>query len=259
MGINRRLKRFFAADGKTVLVPLDHGVYEGLLPGLEDMPTLIGHIVSAGARGVVLHKGLARACLPFLPPELGLIVHLSAGTRHGLPSYSRTLVCSVAEALRLGADAVSVHVNIGNDMEERMLSDLGVITEEAHLYGLPVLAMIYARGGQIVNEADSSLVTHCIRLGVELGADMIKVAYSGDAEGFARAVQSAPVPVILAGGSKSADFESFQDLLREGLTAGARGVSLGRNIFQHSDPALALKQIVSLVHGEKNRRSRQVL
>ncbi len=248
MGIGRRMKRFFVND-KTVLVPLDHGVYEGLIVGLENMPRLLGQIAAAGVQGVVLHKGMARAYLPFLPPELGLIVHLSAGTRHAIPSYSRSLVCSVPEALRLGADAVSVHVNIGNDLEDRMLADFGAITEEAHSYGLPVLAMIYARGGQIVNELDSALVTHCIRLGVELGADMIKVAYGSEISGFERAVSASPVPVILAGGGKSENFSAFLQLMQKGLNAGASGVSLGRNIFQHENPAKALKEIVNLVHG----------
>jgi fructose-bisphosphate aldolase, class I len=99
-------------------------------------------------QGVILHKGMVMAHAGDIRLDQSLIVHLSAGTRHGLPSYNKALVCSVQEALRLGADMVSMHINIGNDLEDRMLSDLGACVEEAHQLGLPLLAMIYARGGR---------------------------------------------------------------------------------------------------------------
>jgi class I fructose-bisphosphate aldolase len=227
-------------------------VSEGGLQGIEDIGEIISGLDSRMVQGVVLHRGMAQAYLGRISPDLRLIVHLSAGTRHGLPPYVKSLVCSVTDALRCGADAVSVHVNIGNDFEDRMLADFGLVVEEAHQLGLPVLAMIYARGGQIVNELDPALVSHCIRLGAEIGADLVKVPYSGDPVSFARAVAASPVPVVIAGGPRQTDFKSFLRQMGEALETGAGGVSIGRNIFQQPDAQKALQAVFELVHGGEN-------
>jgi class I fructose-bisphosphate aldolase len=229
---------------------MDHGVSEGMLAGLEDMAALLKNLSPTTIQGVILHKGMAAAHADVLDPDMSMIVHLSAGTRHGLPPYAKALVCSVQEAVRLGADAVSVHINMGNEFEDRMLTDLGVVTDEAHLLGIPVLAMIYARGGQIVNELDPTLVAHSIRLGAELGADLVKVPYSGDPESFSRAVQGCPVPVLIAGGPKKTNFQDFLTMIQEAMDTGAKGVSIGRNIFQHKNPLEAIAGLADIVHGK---------
>jgi class I fructose-bisphosphate aldolase len=248
-GCKRKVKRLFSArSDKTILLPLDHGVTEGLLPGLEDMKTLLRQLDPKLVQGVILHKGLARELGSFVDTRQNLIVHLSAGTRHGLPPYNRSLVCSIQEALRIGADAVSVHINIGNDLEDRMLSDLGMVVDEAHQLGIPVLAAVFARGGQIVNELDPTLVAHCIRLGAELGADIVIVPFSGETDSFARAIAACPVPVLIAGGPRQPGFENFLQMIKQVMDTGAKGVSIGRNIFQHPEPIKALEMIAEIVH-----------
>jgi len=248
-GCKRRVRRLFSArSDKTILLPLDHGVTEGLLKGLEDMKTLLRQLDPKLVQGVILHKGLARELGSFVDTRQNLIVHLSAGTRHGLPPYNRSLVCSIQEALRIGADAVSVHINIGNDLEDRMLSDLGMVVDEAHQLGIPVLAAVFARGGQIVNELDPTLVAHCIRLGAELGADIVIVPFSGETDSFARAIAACPVPVLIAGGPRGPGFENFLQMIKQVMDTGAKGVSIGRNIFQHPEPIKALEMIAEIVH-----------
>ena len=239
---------FSVQSNKTILLPLDHGVTEGLLPGLEDMKTLLQQLDPKLVQGVILHKGLARELGSFVDTRQNLIVHLSAGTRHGLPPYNRSLVCSIQEALRIGADAVSVHINIGNDLEDRMLSDLGMVVDEAHQLGIPVLAAVFARGGQIVNELDPTLVAHCIRLGAELGADIVIVPFSGETDSFARAIAACPVPVLIAGGPRQPGFKNFLQMIKQVMDTGAKGVSIGRNIFQHPEPIKALEMIAEIVH-----------
>lgn len=249
-GVPRRLQRFFAApSGRCLLLALDHGAAEGLTPGVARTPEILAGLAGRSAQAVVLHKGLARAHVLDLPPAVQLVVQLSAGTKHGLPGYGQSLVCSVQEAARLGADAVSLHVNIGNDLEDRMLADLGAVTEEARLLGLPVLAVIYARGGQIVQELDPSLIAHCVRLGGELGADLVSAPFSGDPESFALAVQSCPAPVLAAGGPRQPDFDAFLAMTAKALACGAAGVGVGRNIFQQPDPLACLDRLADLVHG----------
>jgi len=249
IGILKKLKRFFPApDGRAVILSLDHGASEGMLPGLVHLPSLIEQISVRNVQGVVLNKGYARSHGLSLNPDTPLILQLSAGTRHGLPTWNKALVCSIPEALRLGAEAVSVQINIGNDLEDRMLADFGSVTEEAHQLGLPVLAVIYAKGDRIVKELDPSLISHCIRLGGELGADMVSVPYSGDQQSFAHAVQSCPAPVLVAGGPGQPSFDGFLQMTREALDCGAAGVSVGRNIFQQENPVEALDKLIELVH-----------
>lgn len=250
IGYLRKTARLFHPDSKrTIILPLDHGLSEGTLPGLEDLGSLLQSIAHVRLQGVILHKGMVLAHASEISLEQSLIVHLSAGTRHGLPPYNKALVCSVPEALRLGADMVSMHINIGNELEDRMLSDLGACVEEAHQLGLPLLAMIYARGGQIVHETDSALVAHSIRVGAELGVDMIKVPYCGNPNSFAKAVTSCPVPVVVSGGPCNGDFRLFLRALKEVLETGVAGVCIGRNVFQQDNPARALAEICTLVHG----------
>lgn len=257
-GALRKLERLFHhTSRKAALLPMDHGAAEGLLPGLARLPELVQSGAAGSDRsapclqGVVLNKGLARAHALTLPPELFLILQLSAGTKHGQPTYNKAIVCSVHEALRLGADAVSLHVNIGNDLEDRMLGDLGLVTDEAHSLGLPVLATIYARGERIVNELDPTLISHCIRLGGELGADLVCVPYSGDKTSFAAAVAASPAPVLLAGGPRTPNLASFLTQLEEGLACGAAGSSVGRVVFQDDAPEEALGRLLATVHGRK--------
>lgn len=249
IGTMRRLGRLFhPQSAKAVFLALDHGASEGMIPGLAELPTLVAGLTELPVQGVVFNKGLARASVGSIDLGKNVFINLSAGTKHGLPTYNQSIVCSVNEALRLGADAVSVLVNIGNDLEDRMLTDFGMVTDEAHALGIPVMATIYARGGQIVNELDSSLIAHCIRLGGELGADVVSVPYSGDPESFALAVACCPVPVMATGGPNQPDWKSFKAQIAEVMGTGAAGVALGRNIFQHPEPLAALAEICELVH-----------
>ncbi len=249
IGVYRRLARLFdPQSGRALILPLDHGVGEGMLPGLEAVGRLTELVQGRNVQGVVLNKGPARTHGASLPLEVNVIVQLSGGTKHALPAYGRTVVCSVAEALRLGADAVSMQINIGNDLEDRMLSDFGALSEEAHQAGLPVLAVITPRGGQIVNELDPSLISHCIRLGSELGADVMGVPYSGDAASFAAAVESSDTPVLVTGGSERDDPLDFLDDMAQALRCGAAGLCVGRNVFQNANPGAMLDRLLELVH-----------
>lgn len=249
IGVYRRLGRLFdAVSGRTVILPLDHGLSEGMLSGLEAVGKLMELARERNVQAVVLNKGPARAHGASLPLEANLVVQLSGGTKHALPPYGRGVVCSVGEALRLGADLVSLQINIGNDLEDRMLGDFGAMADEAHQCGLPVLAVIAPRGGHIVNEYDPSLIAHCIRLGSELGADVTGVPYSGDEESFAAAIAGSDAPVVVTGGPGKGDFAGFLRSMKEALRCGAAGLCVGRYIFQNPDPGKALDQIITLVH-----------
>ena len=125
--------------------------------------------------------------------------------------------------LRLGADGVSVHVNMGDAAEGTMLADLGRVASEAHNWGLPLLAMVYGRGPLIKNSFDPEVVAHCARMAVELGADIVKVPYCGNIDSFAHVVESCCIPVVIAGGEKMDSTREFLQVVHDSIQAGAAG------------------------------------
>ena len=161
-------------------------------------------------------------------------------------------MCTVQEAVRLGADAVSVHVNVGAQDECNMLTTLGRVADECDQYGMPLLAMMYPRGPKIQNEHDATAVAHAARIGAELGADIIKTNYTGDVETFKQVVEGCPVPVIIAGGPKTETTQQVLQMVYDSMKAGAAGLSIGRNVFQHKNPTLMVKALVAIVHERRH-------
>ena len=179
---------------------------------------------------------------------MGLIVHLSASTDLSPSPNRKCLVGTVEEAIRHGADAVSVHVNIGDDNEFEMLEAIGQVSRACNDWGMPLLAMVYARGPKISNGYDPKYVAHCVRIGVELGADIVKIAYTGDVESFARAVEVSCVPVVIAGGPKMNSTRDVLQMVYDSLEAGGAGISIGRNVFQHPNRTKLVSALRAIVH-----------
>ncbi len=249
IGKQIRLERIIDRNSrKSVIIPMDHGVTIGPVPGLIDMKKTVNAIAEGGANAIVMHKGLVANGHRGSGKDVGLIIHLSASTKLAPDPNAKMLVCSVDEAIRLGADAVSIHVNIGADDEKDMLKDLGHIAREAYNWGIPLLAMMYTRGKKIKNEFDISVVKHAARVGAELGADIVKVSYTGSPETFTEVVDGCFVPVVIAGGEKMETDEDILTMVRGSLDAGGAGVSIGRNAFQHHSPERIVRSISRMVH-----------
>ncbi|MBS7636887.1 2-amino-3,7-dideoxy-D-threo-hept-6-ulosonate synthase [Candidatus Bathyarchaeota archaeon] len=244
-GKSRRLRRIFDDDNKTVIVPMDHGVTSGPIQGLINMQGIIDKLIAGGVDAVVLHKGIAKNVNT---KRLGLIIHVSASTNVGPDVNWKVKVCNVEEAIRLGCDAVSIHVNIGADHEHKMLAELGRLAHECDEWGVPLLAMMYPRGKNVRSEHNPQLVAHVARIGAELGADIVKTNYTGDPESFRKVIEGCPVPVIIAGGPKIDSTRSLLEMVYNAVEAGCAGISIGRNIFQHENPTAITRALVGIVH-----------
>lgn len=231
-------------SGKAVIVPMDHGVSEGPIDGLTDMNRMVSLVEKGGASAVLLHKGVIKSLRN--PPKCGMIMHMSAGTRFGEDKNRKVLVSCVDQAVRLGADAISVHVNIGgSSTEPDMLEHLGEIADECDETGMPLLAMTYPRGKNATGTPEE--IAHVARVGGELGADIVKCPYTGDVNSMRIVVEGCPVPVVIAGGPKCENDYEVLKMVEDAMAAGAIGISLGRNIFQHARPDLmtaALRAVI---------------
>lgn len=249
IGKQIRLKRILNRNtNKTIIVPLDHGISVGPIDGVRNLKAMIQEIADGGANAIVEHKGLVEEGLRDKGPDIGLIVHLSASTSLAPNPHAKTLVCSVEEAIRMGADAVSIHVNIGNGDEKQMLQDFGKVSYEAQNWGMPLLAMMYPRGEKIKNEYDPEAIRHAARVGAELGADIVKVPYTGSVESFRGVVEGCFQPVVIAGGPKMNSDRELLEMVKGADEAGAAGLSIGRNVFQNARPKVLLRAFAAIVH-----------
>lgn len=248
-GTSIRMERIFRrSTGNAVIIPMDHGVTVGPIKGIKSVKAMADAVASGGADAAIVHKGAAVFGHRGYGRDLGLIIHLSASTALGPDPNNKVLVATVEEALRIGADAVSVHVNVGAEDESRMLSTLGEVSRSCQEWGMPLLAMMYPRGKKIKDEYAEEYISHAARVGAELGADIIKTNYTGDQESFARVVESCPVPVVIAGGPRVESELQLLAMVQGAIAAGARGVAIGRNVFQHDSPALITRRICAVVH-----------
>lgn len=249
LGKQIRMERILNRNtGRTVIVPMDHGISVGPIEGLKDMKKTIQMVADGGANAIVEHKGLVGEGHRKKGQDIGLIIHLSASTSLSPYPNAKTLVCSVEEAIKLGADAVSIHVNLGDDSEKEMLKDFGRVSYEARTWGMPLLAMIYPRGEKIKDEYDLEVVKHAARVGNEMGADIVKVSYTGSVESFREVVEGCAVPVVIAGGPKMNSDREILDMVKGSIDAGGSGISIGRNVFQHSNPDCMMRAMSSVVH-----------
>ncbi|MEF8776709.1 MAG: 2-amino-3,7-dideoxy-D-threo-hept-6-ulosonate synthase [Haloarculaceae archaeon] len=251
-GKSDRLARI-GTGGRYLVVPMDHGLTLGAVAGLADIESTIDAVTRGGADAVLTQKGIA--------PRVhgnrngaGYVLHLNGSTAIGPDEEDKRRTGTVEDAIRAGADAVSFHINVGSEHEPDQLSGLAAVTSEAEGYGYPVLAMTYARGHEIREDDAESFaedLAHAVRLGEELGADVVKTAYSGSPETFERVVESTRLPVVIAGGSKGTDQETLS-MVRGAMDAGAAGVSMGRSIFQHEDPQAITEAISAVVHDDRS-------
>jgi fructose-bisphosphate aldolase/2-amino-3,7-dideoxy-D-threo-hept-6-ulosonate synthase len=232
------------------MVPMDHGLTLGAVDGLADIESTIDAVTRGGADAVLTQKGIAPR-VHENKNDAGYVVHLNGSTTLGPDKRDKRITGTVKDAIAVGADAVSLHLNVGSQYEPEQIEALSDVTTTAAEYGMPVLAMTYARGPDVSDSSDPESyaedVAHAARLGEELGADIIKTSYTGTPASFERVVESTRLPVIIAGGSKGTDRETLE-MVAGATEAGGAGVSMGRSIFQHDDPYAITSAISAVVH-----------
>ena len=251
IGKKIRLERIINRHtGRTVIAPMDHGVSNGPMKGIIDIDKTVESISQGGADAILMHKGIVEQGHRGYGKDIGLIVHLSASTSLAPNPNNKVIVTSVEKAIQLGADAVSVHVNLGSETESEMLQELGEISETCSYWGIPLLAMMYPRGQKVENEHDVGLVKHAARVGSELGVDIVKTNYTGDPDSFKEVVEGALVPVVIAGGPKVDTDEELLQMVKDSIEVGGAGVAFGRNLFQAENPGKMTKAISEVVHND---------
>ena len=248
LGKQIRMERVMDRNTKrTVMVPMIHGVGMGPIEGLKDIKNSVDIVALGGANAVILHKGIVAAAHRRSGKDLGLVLHLTATLENG----NQALVTQVEEALVIGADAVSVRIEVGGSDEQAMLTLLGQVSRDAYRWGMPLFVLMHPRPVKDETKQIKNLM-RAARIGAEMGADLVRVPYSGSPESFKEVVSVCPVPLVATGGEKKVREKEVLKMIYEVIEAGAYGVSVGRNVFQYKKPGNMIKAIKQIVHQESS-------
>lgn len=235
---------------KALFLAYDQGLEHGPIDfnaNNIDPNYLIYIAVHGKYNGMILQKGPAELYYENYAKKVPLILKLNGKTNiyRGFP-IARQL-CSVKKAVELGADAVGYTIYVGSPLEPEIFQEFGKIQEEAHDHGLPVIAWMYPRGRYVVNETSTPMLSYAARIGMELGADIIKMKYNEKPDDLKWIVRCAGnTKIMIAGGPKIKD-DLFLKHTREVVDSGAIGVAVGRQVWQHDEPmkmTAALKKII---------------
>jgi class I fructose-bisphosphate aldolase len=246
-----RLNRIFSnPDGRIFSLAVDHGIGLSMPEGLRNVPATLAQLVGLGPDAVTMSKGIAKSAWEPYAGRVPLIVQMIIFPPDDVPRIKTT---RAEEALMLGADAVAVSLIVRGKSEAENCNTLAQIVEEADRYDLPVVAHIYPHDFSYTDKPSVVLTDHenilwAVRCGIEFGADVIKVPFTGDIDGFREIVESSPVPVVCAGGPKTETFEEALDMMRKIVASGSRGAVVGRNIWGSKDPIGTMRTMQAIVH-----------
>lgn len=247
LGKQVRLNRLFnKKSGNILVVALDHAIGWGVLPGIDDIHGTMEKIVEAAPDAVTMLKGTAEKVFH---PYAGAVPFILKCTTFAPyhPQYD-TLVAHADEAVRLGADAIAVGATLCCEHQRELLAQLGEMVREAERYGLPAITHIYPKGVGKEHQYDEEHVTYAARAAAELNVDIVKTFYTGDPESYRRVVNACPSPVVVSGGPKLPGIREVFQMTYDAISAGARGVTYGRNIWQAENPEVMIKALKHIIH-----------
>src|SRR5262245_48067850 len=250
LGKRIRLNRIFShPSGRLCSVAVDHfiGYQRGLPDGLTNLPEALEKLVDGKPDAITMFKGLAKNAWAPYAGQIPLIIQAVSFTADDslIECLSRP-----EEVLRLGADAIAVSLGVRGPNEGRFLNMLAEMMSEADRIGLPVIAHIYPRdfSRNAAIAFDHENILWAVRCGIECGADVIKVPFTGEVESFEQIIATSPVPVVAAGGPRCESLQTALEMMVKVIASGARGGTVGRNIWGTSEPTRALKAFRSVIH-----------
>ena len=246
-GKSRRLGRILTGGKKRCLMsPLDHGGWLGPQKGIDRPRAIVEAVIAGGANALLISPGFYREVASLVPASTGVVLRISLTAGLSQAGTQETPIASLETALRMDADAIAVSVFFGRDGDIEIYRWLAGLVDSAQRYEMPVVAEMMPPDDRAY---EAEAIAHAARIGMEIGADLVKTNYCGDVEEFKQVVTSAPVPLIVAGGPSKGGPEATISLARDATAAGAAGVAIGRRVWQADDPQAVTAQIHSVLFG----------
>ncbi|HEY3274323.1 MAG TPA: fructose-bisphosphate aldolase [Methanocella sp.] len=246
---DKYMSRLFR-DGKAMFLAYDQGLEHGPKDFNDrnfDPSYVIDIALRHGFTGLILHKGLAEKYHENYSGKVPLIVKVNGKENIAKTSPFSPVICSVDYAVKLGAEAVSYTLYVGSPDEARALEDFRQVQERARDYGLPIIGSMYPRGEYVPNDTAPTVVAYAARAGLELGADVLTVKYTGSVDSFRRVVRIAGRAKVICAGGLRTDPQTFLQQTQHTLEAGACGIAVGRNVWQSSDPDAVARSLEQLL------------
>ena len=245
-----RLGRLFRrATGKSVIIALDHGRRHGPIKGLEKFRKTVSKLVEADIDAIMATPSMIERVAEEIAGRVAVVARIDGtGSVRGPDETDDRLISSVERAVRVGADSVSVMLYPGSEREAQLWEKLARVVEEADVYGMPVLAEVIPKPPHLPDKLSPDAIAYGSRIASELGADIVKTLYPGKKDVFREVIDKIPVPVVVLGGPKTEDFRGFLSMVKDAIEAGAKGVAIGRNVFQQDDPLKAANALSLIVH-----------
>ena len=241
--------------GKAMYLAYDQGLEHGPEHDFNDKnvdPLFILDIAKRGKfNGIVFHKGIVEKYFDEIKKsKVPLIFKLNGKTKLVSGEPISAQIATVKDALNYGAKAVGFTIYIGSEHESKMIEQFEIIQRESHAKKIPVITWMYPRGEKVKDDTSREMMAYAARVGLEIGADMVKMKYGGNEKDLEWAVKSAGrTKVVIAGGTKKEGKEFLKDV-REIIKAGASGIAVGRNVWQSKDPLRIAREMRRIVFGK---------
>ena len=250
LGKDIRLNRLtHTKSGRFVAITVDHAIARGVLPGLVNIHETVRKVVEGQPDAITMQKGIAERVFRPYAGQVSLLLKSTSFAPYHMNVDVPT--ADVEEAIRLGADGISIGVIVGGPEQQEQIAHLARISKVAASFGMPLVSHIYPRGSEVKDPKDPDAVAYAVRVAAELGVDIIKTNWNGSADSFRKAVQACPAKVVLAGGSPGKDLESYLRMTYEAMEIGVFGVTYGRFVLDDPKPASVISAIKAIVHDGK--------
>ncbi len=261
IGKRLRLKRIFGEDGRAVVVAADHGLMLGPIRGVVNLRETLTRVIQGGPDAILLTPGQASSLIDLFYGKDAPALLVRADWTNAFRDKTYTLparvirdvdTVRVEDALALGATGIVVYLFMGlgdEDEEARNIEMVSVFSRECEKQGMPLIVEPLPMGERVTKANYVDLVALSVKIAAELGADALKVPYTGDPYTFEKVVKTAGgIPVLALGGYSGVTVRDSLEVVEEVMQAGGSGIVYGRNIVQAQDPGEMVRLVRSIVH-----------
>ena len=265
LGKEVRMKRLVnPKSNKMMAITVDHAISRGIAPmtGIQPIQNAIDRIIAGHPDAMTMTKGIAERCMYQHAGEVSLLLKCSS---YAPVHPTRDAVFgSVDEAVRMGADAVSVGAMTLGDFQDVQFEEIGRIAEECMVKGMPLVAHIYPKGEHVPADQRTSWenIAYCCRSACELGVDIVKTTYTGDPDSMAKVISCVPSSfrVVIQGGDACRTLEDYLQMTRDAMDCGVGGVTMGRFVWDYKDVTALVVTLRYMIHeGYSVKEDRELL
>ena len=259
-----RISRVFNSDSdRAVIIAIDHGLFLGSLEGIKDPRVIVKRLIHNQIDGIIMTAGAFKFTKELFPGKespariLAIDYVLFSNVPGNFDSpFGYTLVSSVEEAVKWGFDMLKILLIWGTDKNTQLTSikTIAKLAGECERWEMPLMIETVLWGQAIPEDkkTDPRILEHACRMAVEIGADVLKIPYTGNIENFSAITNNLPVPVVILGGPKTNNDRDVLQTVKDSVDAGAKGVAFGRNVWQHQQMDAVLAALKDIIHCNKS-------